>query len=121
MAEKKFKYFRQDFHPLTVNCAIWSCISISSIPASRSKTSWIFQRSPTSIKIELDARDLEIVSVSSEQPPSGLTTGDAAFKYLRDINRLTVIPDRIIRSGEEFKLQDRYKVRSIRQYSGRNL
>ena len=70
-------------------------------------------------KIELDARDLEIVSVSWEQGPPDLT-GSHAFKYLRDINKLVVIPDRIIRSGEEFKLKPLRGV-FLRQYSGRNL
>ncbi|MDR3605722.1 MAG: M1 family metallopeptidase [Syntrophaceae bacterium] len=105
MAEKQFKYFRQDFHPLTVKLRhmelyinfLDSCVEVKNIMDISALTDLD--------KIELDARDLEIVSVSWEQSPSGLTTGDSAFKYLRDINRLTVIPDRIIRSGEEFKLR----------------
>ncbi len=105
MADKQFKYLRQDFHPLTVKLRhmdlyinfLDSFVEVNNIMDISALTDLE--------KIELDARDLEIVSVSWEEPPSGIPVGNAAYKYFGDINKLTVIPDRIIRSGEAFKLR----------------
>ena len=105
MTSKPYKYLRDDFPPLPVKLNHMDLyINFLDAYVEVSNILWISALRELD-KIELDARDLEIIDISWEKPPGGRHETNPKFEYHRDINKLLVMPDGTIRAGETFKLK----------------
>ncbi len=105
MTSKPYKYLRDDFPPLPVKLNHMDLyINFLDAYVEVSNILWISALRELD-KIELDARDLEIIDISWEKRPGGRHETNPKFEYHRDINKLVVMPDGTIRAGETFKLK----------------
>lgn len=105
LTERSYKYFREEFPPLPVKLhhmelyinfldsyvEVENILDVSAVKDLK--------------KIELDARDLEIVDVSWNQAPPSSGNSHVTYEYLRESNKLVVMLDKPIRTGERFKLR----------------
>ncbi|MGC8603461.1 MAG: M1 family metallopeptidase, partial [Desulfomonilaceae bacterium] len=105
MTEKQYKYVRKDFRPLPVRLRHME-LYVNFLDSFVEVTNILDVSALVDLdKIELDARDLEVLHVSWEQFPARNILCDVKYSYFEDKNKLMIFPDHIVRAGEVFKVR----------------
>ncbi len=105
MSSNRYKYVREDFHPLPVKLNHMD-MYINFVESYVEVTNILDISALVDLNsVELDARDLEIIAISWEQPPYGFSGSNLPYNYLQDYNKLILTPDQVIKAGARFKIR----------------
>ncbi len=105
MKQQSFKYVREDFPPLPVRLHHMR-LYINFLDDFVEVTNVLDVEAEKDIdSIELDARDLEIIDIRWENGALADSASAINFRYDRDRNKLTLIPESSIAKGSRFKIR----------------